>query len=78
MEQRFVLTDELKEKIEKIIGGKYDYKLGIEDIESIIEELVYQYNNLQHEFDDYKDMVYENYKPISKHEEFDVNERDFH
>ena len=78
MEQKFILNEKLKEKIEKILGGRFSYALEIEDIECLIEDLVYQYHKLKEEYEDYQATVSENYKPISKHEQFDINENDFH
>ena len=54
---------------------KYDDKL--EDIECMIEDLVYFYHNLEEEFDDYKQMVEDNYKPIPISEQVGISNEDF-
>ena len=55
---------------------KDSYTIG--DLFRIIEELTWSYHNLEEEFEDYKQMVEDNYKPIDPYTMYGVSEDDFH
>ncbi len=73
-------------KIEKIISSRID-KIELdrtvlikdEDMKSIIEDMILEYENLQEEFEDYeKDVEDGVYDKINPYEEYGISESDFH
>lgn len=52
------------------------YTIG--DLFRIIEELTWSYHNLEEEFEDYKQMIEDNYKPIDPYSMYGVSANDFH
>ena len=80
------LDKNLYDEIRKITKTDYQYAessdkkevLAYHDVDVLIEELVYAYNNLKEEFDEFKEYVKDNYKPISPYEMYGINEKDFH
>lgn len=76
MIERFMLNEELVEKVGDITGVDYSGMLKVEDVTNLIKDLVCEYNKLEEEFEDYKEM--QNQEPFNPWEEFDVHERDFH
>lgn len=61
MKIKIELNEELLNKVAEITMTRYDG----DDIESIIEDLVCYYHNLEEEFEDYKQNVQDNYKQIN-------------
>lgn len=60
MKIKIELNEELLNKVAEITMTRYDD----DDIESMIEDLVCYYHNLEEEFEDYKQNVQDNYKQI--------------
>lgn len=58
-----------------VIGANYT---TINELFAIIDDLKGDINHLQEEFDDYKEDVRDNYKPISYAEQIGYNECDFY
>lgn len=58
-----------------VIGSNFT---SINDLLAIIDDLKYELNHLQEEFDDYKEYVKDNYKELSQAELIGFNERDFY
>ena len=75
MEIKLIFSDELKEKISKITSTEYK-ELG--DIECLIEDLIYYYEHLEEEFEDYKEYVKENYNMKSPYEIYGISKEDFY
>lgn len=75
MRVRILLDEDLLKRISEITMTRYDDKL--EDIESMIEDLVYYYHQLEEEFDDYKEYVKENYNMKSPYEIYGISKEDF-
>ena len=65
------------ERLQKIFEGQD--LVSIEDLLNVIEELDYEKEEIQGEFDDYKEMVDQNYKPIyqDEYDEYGVSRSDF-
>ena len=67
-EQGFTLSNHFKNKD----------MVSVEDILTRLEELIDDIEHLQDEFDDYKQYVEDNYKPLSQAEQIGYNPRDFY
>lgn len=50
----------------------------INELFEIVDDLVYQKNKLQEEFDDYKQNVEDNYRPYSPAELYGITDEDFY
>ena len=73
---RFMLNEELEDKVGDITGVDYSGMLKVEDIENIIKDLVTEYHNLEEQFEDYKQE--QRQEPFEHYEEYDINPNDFH
>ena len=69
---------EIIEKANHILMNQNKENYTLDDLIGIIDELTYQYDNLEEEFEDYKQMVQDNYKPIDPYTLYGVSENDFH
>lgn len=80
MIERFMLNEELEEKVGKITGVDYTGMLNVKDIENIIKDLITEYDRLEEKFDDLKENVDNNYeeKKIDPYEEYGINPKDFY
>lgn len=79
MIQRFMLNEELEEKVGEITGVDYTGMLNVKDIENIIKDLITEYNRLEEKIDDLKQDLEDNYTPkhIDPYEEYGVSRSDF-
>lgn len=75
MENVFIKREELNKWIAKYF--KEDL-VSIDDILRVLENLEFELDSLKEEFDDYKQMVADNYKPISASSMCGVSENEFH
>lgn len=72
-----------KKILEKVTGiTNFTYKskgdfIAYEDVISIIEDLVCEYNVLKEKFEDYKENIRDNYRQITSQEMYDIDDRDF-
>lgn len=68
------------EEVTEITGFSYTSKndlISLDDVISIIEDLVCEYNVLKEKFEDYKENVRDNYRQITPQEMYDIDDRDF-
>lgn len=75
MDNVFIKKNELSEWTQKHF--KEDL-VSIDDLIRVIEDLNIEIDNLKEEFNDYKKMVADNYKPTSSSSMCGVSENDFH
>ena len=73
MENVFIKREELNKWIAKYF--KEDL-VSIDDILRVLEDLEFELDSLKEEFDDYKQMVADNYKPISAYSMYGVSKND--
>lgn len=78
MIERFMLNEELEEKVGEITGIDYTGMLKVEDIENMIKDLITEYHRLEEKIDDLQQELRSNPVEISPYEEYDINEKDFH
>lgn len=79
MIERFMLNEELEEKVGEITGVDYTGMLNIKDIENIIKDLITEYNVLKEQIEDIKQDRDDNYTPkkVDPYEEYGVSIKDF-
>ena len=78
-----LIEKDLYERIQKITGQDYDAEkvipttyernkevVYIEGIEMILEDLITDYHRLEEQFEDYKQNVEDNYRQVSKNEQY--------
>lgn len=73
MENVFIKREELSKWIAKYF--KEDL-VSIDDILRVLEDLEFELDSLKEEFEDYKQMVEDNYKPISAYSMYGVSKND--
>lgn len=73
MENVFIKREELNKWIAKYF--KEDL-VSIDDILRVLEDLEFELDSLKEEFEDYKQMVEDNYKPISAYSMYGVSRND--
>lgn len=73
MENVFIKREELNKWIAKYF--KEDL-VSIDDILRVLEDLEFELDSLKEEFEDYKQMVADNYKPISASSMYGVSKND--
>ena len=73
MEKVFIKREELNKWIAKYF--KEDL-VSIDDILRVLEDLEFELDSLKEEFEDYKQMVEDNYKPISAYSMYGVSKND--
>lgn len=74
------IDEKILEKVTDITNFTYKSKgdfIAYEDVISIIEDLVCEYNVLKEKFEDYKENVRDNYRQITPQEMYDIDDRDF-
>lgn len=74
------IDKKILEKVTDITNFTYKSKgdfIAYEDVISIIEDLVCEYNVLKEKFEDYKENVRDNYRQITPQEMYDIDDRDF-
>lgn len=74
------IDKKILEKVTDITNFIYKSKgdfIAYEDVISIIEDLVCEYNVLKEKFEDYKKNVRDNYRQITPQEMYDIDDRDF-
>lgn len=74
------IDEKILEKITDITNFTYKSKgdfIAYEDVISIIEDLVCEYNVLKEKFEDYKENIRDNYRQITPQEMYDIDDRDF-
>lgn len=72
MQQRFLLDKDLEDKITKITGVDYYGKLELKDITSVIEDLIYEYHNLEEKLEEQEEHCRWYHKPIEKDDDEDI------
>lgn len=75
MIERFMLNEELEERVCEITSVDYTGMLTVEDITNIIKDLIVEYDRVKEEFDDYKEQ--QDQEPFNPYDEFDINPKDF-
>ena len=73
MENVFIKREELNKWIAKYF--KEDL-VSIDDILRVLEDLEFELDSLKEEFEDYKQMIEDNYKPISAYSMYGVSKND--
>lgn len=74
------IDKKILKKVTDITNFTYKSKgdfIAYEDVISIIEDLVCEYNVLKEKFEDYKENVRDNYRQITPQEMYDIDDRDF-
>ena len=74
------IDKKILKKVTDITNFTYKSKgdfIAYEDVISIIEDLVCEYNVLKEKFEDYKENVRDNYRQITPQEMYDIYDRDF-
>ena len=66
------------EKANDILMTQNKENYTLDDLIGIIDELTYEIDRLQEEYDDYKKMVADNYKEVDPYTLYGVSEDDFH
>lgn len=75
------LDEEMLKRIQSITATDYEAEgnfLTIDSVGEIISDLLLAVDRLEEEYEDYKQYVEDNYKPISYAEQVGYNERDFY
>lgn len=68
----------LKKDISKIVGYEIaPFTMDEDDVISLVEDLVDQYHILEKEFEDYKQDIEDNYRPVPVAEQVGISDRDF-
>lgn len=68
----------LKKDIEKIVNYEIEpFEMTEDDVISLLEDLVGKYQILKKEFEDYKQDIEDNYRPIPIAEQVGISDRDF-
>lgn len=62
------LNKELLNKVSKIVGWKYEEDLIQEEIEDMIEDLIFRYEELKEDMEELEEDVKYNYRPYSERE----------
>ena len=62
------LNKTLLEKVTKITGWAYDEDLIQEEIEDMIEELIFRYEEMEDKVDELEEDIAYNYRPYSERE----------
>lgn len=75
MDQVYIKKNDLSEWTQKYF--KEDL-VSVDDLIRVIEDLDNEIDRVKEEFDDYKQMVADNYKPISASSMCGVSENEFH
>lgn len=75
MDNIFIKKNELTEWTQKYF--KEDL-ISVDDLIRVIEDLDNEIDRVKEEFDDYKQMVEDNYRPINPYTMYGINESDFH
>lgn len=75
MDNVFIKKEELNEWIAKYFKENL---ISIDDLLRLLEDLDYKIGCLEEEFEDYKQMIKDNYEPISPYRMYGVNENEFH
>ena len=66
------------EKANKILMAKNKDNYTLDDLIGIIDELTWSYDHLEEEFENYKQTINDNYKPIDPYSMYGVSANDFH
>lgn len=72
------LEQDLLERINKITYTKFTEPITEDDVISIIEELVGEYENLQDKHNDLEQQIEDNYRPIPVAEQYGISDKDFY
>lgn len=75
MDQVYIKKTDLSEWTQKYF--KEDL-VSIDDLIRTIEDLDNEIDSIKEEYEDYKQMIKDNYEPISPYKMYGVNENDFH
>lgn len=72
------LEQDLLERINKITYTKFTEPITEDDVISIVEELVGEYENLQDKYNDLEQQIEDNYRPIPAAEQYGISDKDFY
>lgn len=75
------INEETKQKMEDIIGVICEARgdlLPHNIIETLFEDLIYEYHNLKEEYEDFKQDVEDNYEPVPISKQLGIDDRDFY
>lgn len=72
------LDNDLLERINKITSTKYTEPITEDDVISIIEEIVNEYEHLLDRYNDLEQQIEDNFKPIPVAEQVGISDRDFY
>lgn len=75
MDRMFIKKSDLNDWIAKLFNNE---DISVDDLVDKIEDLVFELDSVKEEFEDYKQMIADNYEPRSKYKEYGINEEDFH
>ena len=80
MIERFMLSEELEDKVGEITGVDYSGMLKFEDIENLIKDLVCEYHNKEYELEEKEEFCNEYHvsRDIDYYDEYGISEHDFH
>lgn len=76
MEELYIKVEDLGGVIDKYFEGKS--LISVIELIGLCEDLSCDLERLQEKYDDFKEQVRDNYKPISQYSMYGINERDFH
>ena len=75
MDNVFIKKNELSEWTQKYFKEEL---VSVDDLIRVIEDLDNEIENVKEKYEDFKQMVNDNYKPISASSMYGVSENDFH
>lgn len=75
MDKVFIKKSELSEWTQKYF--KEDL-ISVDDLIRVIEDLDNEVDRIKEKFEDYKQMIKDNYEPTSLYKMYGVNENEFH
>lgn len=71
------IDKKLVRQINEITRSKSKTRVSEEDVIWMLEELVSEVYRLEEQYEDFREYVRDNYRPISYEEQIDYNEEDF-
>lgn len=71
------LNKNIIKDIEKILGEIYVNPIDNDYIEDILEKLISAYEELKDKYEELKQDLKDNFKPIPVSEQFEISDRDF-
>lgn len=74
MDEVYIRRSDLNNYITKYFNSEF---ITIDDLISVIEHLDKDLDSLQEQYDDLKQDLFDNYKPIPVEEQYEITDRDF-